>query len=220
MTDFSIARINMIDGQISTSGVVNPQILESFGEVPRELFVPEKLCELAYIDESLDIGQGRFLLSPMVYSKMLQAANPCKSDVVLDVGSGSGYSSAILSPLVTTVIALENNKRQMDKATKLWTQLGACNIVLEDGDLVNGVPEQAPYSLIIINGAVSEVPNKIIDQMDVGGRLITVVRQSFSHIGRATLFIKSQNGDVSSKILFEANIPFLKCFEPSLEFAF
>lgn len=218
--DFPKARVNMIDGQLSTSGVVNEQILESFSYVPREMFVPQKLRDVAYIDESLDIGQGRFLLSPIVYSKMVQAANPCGFDVVLDIGSAYGYSSAILSPLVTTVIALEHNKRQMDKAAKLWEQLGVNNIVLSEGELANGVPEQAPYSLIIINGAVSEVPKKIIDQIDVGGRLVAVVREDSSYVGCATLFIKSHNGDVSCKKLFDANIPFIKGFEPSLEFEF
>ncbi len=220
MTDFSQARINMIDGQISTASVVNPKILESFGFVPRELFVPEKLKDIAYMDESLDIGQGRFLLAPIAYAKMLEAVTPNENDVVLDIGCGSGYSSAILSPLVTTVIALEHNKRQMDKAVKLWEQLGACNIALIEGALTDGVLEQAPYSLIIFNGAVSKIPPKIIDQIGNGGRLIAIIKEADSYVGCATLFAKNCNGDVSSKKLFDANAPFLKGFEPESKFNF
>ncbi len=220
MIDFSQARINMIDGQIKPAGVVDMRVLESFTDIPRELFVPEKLKNIAYTDESLDIGQGRFLLSPIIYAKMVQAAHIRESDVVLDIGSAFGYSSAILSPLVTTVIALEHNKRQMDKATRLWTQLSVCNIALIEGKLPNGVPDQAPYSLIIINGSVSEVPQEIFDQMDNEGRLITIIKETHSSVGRATLFVKNSNGYVSSKKLFDANAPFLKGFDPKTNFVF
>ena len=210
----------MIDGQISTAGVVQEPIIAAFNSIPRELFVPERLSNIAYSDEDIDIGQGRFLIEPIVYAKMIQAANPCETDVVLDIGVGSGYSSAILSSLVTTVIALEHNKRQMDRATKLWAQLGACNIALIEGALTKGVPEQAPYSLIIINGAVEHVPQNIIDQMEVGGRLVAVVKKARQSVGCATLFIKSSAANIASKKLFDAATPFLKGFEPEPVFQF
>ncbi len=220
MTDFSKARINMVDGQISTAGVVNDEILESFKNTPRELFVPEKLRNVAYSDDSLDIGQGRYLLSPMIYAKMLQAVEPKEGDVVLDIASASGYSCAILSPLVTTVIALECNKRQMDKASKLWTQLGTCNIALINGKINEGVPDQAPYSLIIINGAVTKVPKEIINQMGPNSRLITVIKKDNISIGHATLFLKNINGNVSHRKVFDANIPILEEFKSEPKFKF
>lgn len=220
MADFLQTRINMVDGQIHPAGVVDPRILESFETVPRELFVPERLQGVAYTDEDLDIGQGRYLLEPITHAKMMQAVQPVEMDVVLDIGVGAGYSSAILSPMVTTIIALEHNKRQMDKATKLWDRLDVCNVALIEGTLTDGVPEQAPYSLIIINGAVEEVPDNIIDQIDVGGRLIAVIRKAGHAAGQAVLFVKSQSGDVSSKILFDASVPFLKGFEPKVRFEF
>ncbi len=220
MTDFSQARTNMVDGQIHTAGVVDPRILQAFETIPRELFVPEKSQSIAYTDEDIEIGQGRFLLEPITHAKMIQAVQPKKSDIVLDIGIGAGYSSAILSPMVTTIIALETNKRQIDKASRLWNKIGACNIALIEGKLENGVPDQAPYSLIVINGAVSEVPETVLNQMETNGRLITIVKKPGQPIGRATLFMKSKSGTISSKPLFDAAVPFLKGFEPKPQFEF
>lgn len=220
MADFLQTRINMVDGQIHPSSVVDQRILESFKTVPRELFVPERLQGVAYTDENLSIGQGRYLLEPTTHAKMMQAVQPNDDDVVLDIGIGAGYSCAILSPMVTTIIALEHNKRQMDKATKLWDRLGFCNIALIDGKLEDGVPDQAPYSLIVINGAVSAVPDVIIDQLDMGGRLVTVIRETNQSVGQVVMFIKSKTGVVSSKVIFDASAPFLAGFEPKAVFKF
>ena len=117
MTDFIQARKNMVDCQIHPSGIVDGWILESFQNIPRELFVPEKLQGIAYTDENIDIGQGRFLMEPIVHAKLLQAVAPDKSDVVLDIGVGTGYSSAILCPNVSTVVALENNKKRRQSSS-------------------------------------------------------------------------------------------------------
>ncbi|MGH1403103.1 MAG: protein-L-isoaspartate O-methyltransferase family protein [Alphaproteobacteria bacterium] len=221
MTNFSQARKNMVDGQVHTAGVVDPRILDMFSTVPRELFVPEKLQGVSYTDENLDIGQGRCLMEPITHARLLQEARLVESDVVLDIAAGSGYSSAILSPIVSTVIALENNKRQMDKAQRVWDKLDMCNIVLETGKLNEGVTEHAPYSLIVINGSVPEVPDVILKQLAVGGRLVTVIAQKGDTIGQAKLFYKNDNGDVSSKTLFDTGIPFLADFglEDAFQFA-
>ncbi len=218
MINFEQARTNMVDGQIHTAGVVDDGILNAFLTVPREQFVPEKLKGIAYSDEDIDIGQGRYMLEPITHARMLQKAEVCADDVVLDIGSGAGYSSAILSSLVTTVIAVEHNKRQMDKAVKQWDSQGICNVVLIDDVLTDGNAQHAPYSLIIINGAVSEVPDVLFDQLDNGGRLITIIKKPNSVMGSVTLFRKGENGEVSSMPLFEAGTPFLKGFEAVPEF--
>ncbi len=220
MTDFNKARKNMVDGQIHTAGVVDTGILNAFETTPRESFVPEKLKSIAYTDENIDLGQGRFLLEPIVHSKMLQAVLPTTDDTVLEIGSASGYGSAILSQLVTTVFAVENNKRQMDKAVRVWEAGSYCNIVQIEGELEDGAPEHKPYSLIVINGAVEEIPQNIFDQLATGGRLVTVVTKPSANKGMATLFVKSHDGNVSSKPLFDAGIPVLAEFKKKIEFQF
>ncbi len=209
---FSNSRKNMVDGQIHTASVTNADLLQAFETVPRELFVPEKLKSVAYTDANLDLGQGRFLLEPLVYAKMLQACSPCADDVVLDVASGSGYSSVILSHLVNTVISLEKNKRQKDKCERVLQSLDVCNVVLVDGDIVSGAKDHAPYSLIVINGAVCEVPADILNQLAVGGRLVCVLAEKGDSKGSATLFRKSEGGHVSKTYLFDASVPFLPEF--------
>ncbi|MGH1455315.1 MAG: protein-L-isoaspartate O-methyltransferase family protein [Alphaproteobacteria bacterium] len=216
---FSEARKNMVDGQIHTASVTDPNILQAFETVPREVFVPEKLKNVAYTDANLDLGQGRYLLDPIVYARMLQFCAPHSDDVALDVASGSGYSSIILSRLVKTVISLEKNKRQRDKCERVIQSLNVCNVMQVDGGITLGADEYAPYSLIVINGAVSEVPAKILNQLDVGGRLICVLKSDGCSKGTATLFSKSQSGNVSMKVLFDASVPVLAEFAGETEFA-
>ncbi len=220
MPKFSKARENMIDCQIHTAGVVDGPLLRSFGYVPRELFVPERLQGVAYTDENLDIGQGRYLIEPIAHARMLQEAHIGPQDVVLDVASASGYGAAILSPLVTTVIAVEKNKRQIDKASKLWSALSLANVVQIEGDVSQGGPKNSPYSLIVINGAVPRVPEVILEQLDVNGRLVCVIQGAEDVIGQACLFMKNKNGGVSSKSLFEVGLPVLPEFqlEPVFQF--
>ncbi len=219
-TDFAAARANMIDCQIHTAGVVDEGVLNSFATLPRELFVPEKLQNVAYTDESLNIGQGRYLMEPITHAKMVQAAKPNSDDIVLDIGSGSGYSSAILAPLVSTVISLEHNKRQMDKAQRLLERFDLCQVVLENGDLEKGAAAHAPYSLIFINGAVPMVPKEILDQLDINGRLLTIIKETPKSVGHVTKFSKSHDGSISSKTLFDASIPVLDAFLRAEEFQF
>lgn len=220
MKSFKKMRENMVDGQIHTNGVVDEAILNSFLTVPRELFVPEKLQHVSYADENVDIGQGRYLIEPMVHAKMLQQVGVRSDDVVLDIGCGYGYSSAILSSLVTTVIAVEHNKRHCEKAKRVWEKLDLCNIVLVEDALQGGAPEHAPYSLIVINGAVPEVPEAFLDQLDLNGRLVAVVQDAGSVQGQAKLYMKDDQGYVSSIALFDAGIPVLEEFKKEPEFVF
>ncbi len=220
MTNFATARKNMIDGQIHTAGVVDEKILEVFSTIPRELFVPEKLKAMAYLDESIDLGQGRCLMAPIALSKMVDAVTPTASDVALVVGAASGYTSAVLSMLVSTVVSLEKNKRHIDKAERVWAKLELCNIVLENANIVDGAPKHAPYGIIFINGAVESVPDVLIDQLAVGGRLITVVCRRGCMTGQAVLFVKSKDGGASSRPLFDVSVPSLAEFSSDSSFQF
>lgn len=220
MADFKKARENMMDGQVHPFGVVDEKILDVFATVPRELFVPEKLQSVAYIDEDLEIGRGRYLMESKVHAKMLQALDLNETDVALDIGVASGYSSVILSHLVTTVIALENDKAYIEQATKTWQNQNVNNAVMVGGAFDAGAEEHAPYNVIVLNGAVEFVSQTILDQLEVGGRLVTIIRKNQYDVGCVTLFLKSQSGSVSSTPLFDASTPYLQGFEPLKKFAF
>lgn len=220
MINFYQARENMVNGQIETAGVTNLALLDSFGAVPREEFVPEAIQSISYRDEDIDIGHGRYLMSPIVHAKLLQAAQPQSHEVVLDVGCGSGYSSAILSPLVSTVVALDKDEDLLGEAGQCWKALGLCNIASLKGDLRKGAPDGAPFDLIIVNGAVSEIPQILVDQLSDTGRLMTVLKLSGRVMGQAVMVRKNSDGAPSVVPLFDASASYLPEFMPSVTFRF
>lgn len=219
MLDYIKARKNMVDGQIHTAGVVNPLILESFGGTPREIFVPESLRPVVYGDENITVSPGRFILEPITHARLLQAAEPRPSDIVLDVAVGTGYSSAILSSLVMTVIALDKPEFMM-AAQRNWQSLGLCNVVPVEGDPQDGLSSSAPFDLIVVNGAVSEIPAALASQLSDDGRLIAIVKDAGQVMGKAVLVKKNKSGGYASRVLFEAGVPYLPEFKPEPAFCF
>ncbi len=218
MVDFAAARSNMVESQIRTNRVTDPHLLDAFQTTPRERFVPEPLRGIAYIDEDVALGGERFMMEPMVLAKLLQAARPGPGDVALDLGCGSGYATAILSRLVATVVALEVDAALAAAANQTLDELEIDNAVVVEGRLADGYPKQAPYNVILLNGAVSEVPLAIADQLAEGGRLVTVVSVG-PGLGRATL-MRRDSGVISSRILCDAAVPVLPGFEAAPGFVF
>lgn len=210
----------MVERQIHTAGVNDPHILDAYRNIPREAFVPEGLKHIAYMDEDLLLGDGRFLLEPITHARMVQALAPASEHVILDVGGVTGYSAAILSGLVTTVIALEQQKTCLDRAAKIWEGLEICNVAGVKGCLSAGYPENAPYDLVFMNGAVSEMPEKLVEQLTPGGRLITILRKPEFKIGQVTLVKNMGKNEYSTHCLFEAGCPYLPGFEPQPQFVF
>ncbi len=218
MTDFTTARRNMVGSQLRTNKVTSEAVLEAFEIIPRELFLPEKLRGVAYLDEDIALGAGRCLMEPMVLARLLQAARPGPADIALDIGCGSGYATAILSRIVATVVAVESEDLSVEAAASALSKLGLDNAVVVKGDITQGYPGQAPYNVILIGGTVSQVPAIIRDQLAEGGRLVAVVRGD-DGIGRAT-HIERRGGLTSARILFDAAVPQLPEFEPAPGFAF
>ncbi len=219
--NFEQCRENMVDSQIHPLGVVDPRILESFSAIPREKFVNPGQEGIAYCDEDLPLGAGRFLMEPSVHARLLQHAAPRADDVVLDIGCGIGYSSAVLSSLVSTVIALENDQEALTRAESLWGELGCTNIAAYQGALREGLAEHAPFSLILFNGAVSSVPTELLSQLDENSRLLAILSPNPGReAGKAVLIERCPGGHFSDRVLFDANIPCLSGFEPRKEFVF
>lgn len=219
--NFSSPRQHMVDCQLNTNNVYDPQILEVMGRLPRERFVPENMREIAYLDEDIDLGYGRVMMEPMVLGRMIQALAPQSNEVVLDIAGGSGYSAAVLSHLALTVIALDNSPLQ-ERAAQIWAELELTNIADLNGDLEYRCQKNAPFDMIFINGAVAEVPPSLIMQLKADtGRLVCVHRPAGQRNGKAVLVKRSGNGDQWSSVpLFDASVPYLQEFAPKKEFTF
>jgi len=215
--DFGAARRNMVDRQLRTNKVTDEAVLEALNEIPRERFVPEELRSAAYIDEDVPLGAGRYLIEPMVYARMLQAAEVQRGDLVLDLGCGSGYSTAVLSRLANMVVALESDPALARRTGAALADLSIDNALVVEGPLQEGWPAQAPYNLIVLGGAAEQIPESISGQLAEGGRLVGVeIRRG---VGRAMLYLR-RRGVVSGRPLFDAAVPILPglATEPSFVF--
>jgi protein-L-isoaspartate(D-aspartate) O-methyltransferase len=218
MVDYAAARRNMVESQIRTNKVTDAALLDAFESIPRELFVPERLRGIAYVDEDIALANGRFVMEPMILARLLQAARPEPDDIALDIGCATGYATAILSRLVATVVALEGEAALATEANRTLGELEIDNAVVVESPLTEGYPKQAPYNVIVLNGAVAEIPPAISDQLADGGRLVTVVKGD-AGMGRARLMQRS-GGVVSSRILFDAGLPMLPGFAVEPGFVF
>jgi len=220
--DFEEQRVKLVDGQLRTTDVTSLSLLDAFLDVPRELFVPPRRKSLAYIDEDIEITPPaspvrRFLMEASPFAKMLQLADIAPGDFVLDVGTGTGYSAAILSKLAGSVIALEADAALADEASANLAELGCDNVAVVQAALPGGYGSEAPYDVIVIEGAVDKVPDALFEQLKEGGRLVVV--EGYGNAGVARLYLK-QGGIVSGRRGFNAAIKPLPGFqkEPAFEF--
>ena len=169
---FDQMRRAMVVSQLRTTAVNDPRVLAAMGEVPRERFVPRENASLAYADRAIPLGQGRALNPPMVIGRLLTEARVGSGDRVLLIGAGTGYSAELLGRLAGSVVAVEQDRALLAQAREAVT---ASNVRLIEGDLAVGWADGAPYDLIVIDGAVEEVPPALIDQLAEGGRLAAVI---------------------------------------------
>ncbi len=223
MTDYSLARRTMVDRQIRTADVTDRRILTAIGEVPRELFSPPELRPLAYSDADLPLtksgtnGPGRYLVEPTILARLIQLAEIGEDDIVLDIGCGTGYSSAVLSLIANSVVALEENEDLAETATETLLELDIGNVAVLTGPLSEGFASEGPYDVIVMAAAVEEVPPALLDQLKKGGRLVTIIGDGPS--GMATLFYRN-GGEVSRRSAFSAPAPTLPGFAKPKSFEF
>jgi len=189
--------------------------------VAREVFVPQAARGIAYVDEEIPVGNGRRLLEPMVLARMLQDARISPRDVVLDIGCATGYSTAVLAQLASSVVAVESDPELFAQASKNLPAQGVDSATLVNGPLTAGHAARAPYDVIVINGAVAEVPQALLDQLADGGRLVTVVayNHEIAKLGQVRLYRRT-GGTISSVSLFEAAAQVLPGFEFKPRFVF
>lgn len=208
-SDFSQQRDMMVEGQLRTRDVTNVPVVNAFREIPRELFVPEARRSLSYIDEDLEVfapvdnAPARYLIEPAVFARLLQLGAIKSSDLVLDVGCATGYSTAIISRIASFVVGLEANADLAATASATLAELDCGNASVQVGDLEAGHAAQGPYDLIVLQGSVEYVPDALLDQLGEGGRLVAVLGSG--NAARAHLFIKD-DGVVSRRSDFNAAI--------------
>ncbi len=220
MTDFNQSRRKMVDNQLRTNDVTDHQILDAMEVVPRERFVPASKRAVAYIDEDLPIGasgSGRYLMKPHIFGKLIQLAQISPDDIVLVIGAGSGYSTAVAAKLAASVVALEENAELARDAGDLLVDLGTENAVVVEGPLVEGYAAEGPYDVILIDGAVEVLPEALLNQLKSDGRLVVIEGQGGA--GVAKLYQKSGEA-VSGRFAFNASAALLPGFAQAAEFTF
>lgn len=215
--DFATARTNMVESQIRPNGVTDLRLLNAMLQIPREAFVPPTKRGIAYLGDDLEIAPGRYLIDPMIFAKMVDAADIQVTDTVLDVGCATGYSTAVLARLADTVIGLECDPALAEQANRALSGLGIDNAVVIAGDLHEGYPQQAPYDVIFLNGSVEELPQGLKQQLKEGGRLLAILREG--RIGRAMLFERTGNV-VSGRSIFDGLVAPLPGFRKERGFVF
>jgi protein-L-isoaspartate(D-aspartate) O-methyltransferase len=221
MSGFSTARQNMVDGQVRPSDVTDINIINAMLEVPREAFVPPSARALAYLDLDLDVSEGaatkRFLIKPVVTAKMLQAAEIGDTDNVLVVGCATGYSAAVVARLAGRVTATESDPALAAKARDILSHAGFGHVTVEAAAAAEGNAANAPYDVIILDGATEIIPDRLYQQLREGGRLVGVF--AMTRPPRAMIVTRS-HGDFGNRALFDAVAPVLPGLERLPTFVF
>jgi protein-L-isoaspartate(D-aspartate) O-methyltransferase len=221
MSGFSTARQNMVDCQVRPSDVTDNRIIDAMLAVPREAFVPENQRAMAYLDLDLDVSEGafpkRFLIKPVVIAKMLQAAEIGDTDHVLVAGCATGYTAAVVAKLAGRVTATESDQAHAAKTGEVLAELGLGNVTLRAAAAADGDPENAPYDVIVLDGATEITPDRLYRQLKEGGRLVGVF--AMTRPPRA-MIVTHSHGDFGSRALFDAAVPVLPGLERRPEFVF
>lgn len=217
MIDFETSRTMMVDTQVRPSDVTKFPIIDALLHVPREDYVPDNQREAAYIGENIAIGGGRVLLEPRTLAKMLDAIDIQPSDVVLDLGCGLGYSTAVLAQLAEFVVAVEDDSSRAQEAQTNLSSHGVDNAAVFEGPLDAGAAKNGPYDAVLLQGAVDQVPAAVLDQIKEGGRIIAIFAEDqlgVVRIGRKT------DGAVNWRMSFNATAPVLDGFAKEAAFTF
>lgn len=217
MADYQNRRTLMVDTQVRPSDVTKFPIIDALLNVAREDYVPDSKREAAYIGENIDIGEGRVLLEPRTLAKMLDAADIQRTDVVLDLGCGLGYSTAVLALMAEFVVAVEDDSARAEEAQQNLSSYGVDNAAVFEGPLADGAAKNGPYDLIMLQGAVEVMPQALVEQVKEGGRIIAIFADGALGVVRIGRKI---DGVMNWRMAFNAAAPVLSGFAKEAEFTF
>ncbi|KAA8605772.1 protein-L-isoaspartate O-methyltransferase [Salipiger aestuarii] len=216
MTDFATRRRVMVDTQVRPSDVSKFPIIDAMLRVPRELFVPDSEVEAAYAGDNLRLSRDRVVLEPRTLAKILDALGVDADDLVLDIGAGLGYSSAVIARIAEAVVAVEEDEGLAAEAQSLLGE-HADNVLLHIGPLAGGAAAHGPYDAIVIEGGVSILPDALTDQLKDGGRIACIFMEGA--LGTVRIGWKI-DGAITWRFAFNASAPVLPGFEKKAAFAF
>jgi len=212
------ARFNMVESQIRTWEVLDQTVLDLLLTVRREEFVPEKYRDLAFADMEIPLGHDEVMLAPKMEARMIQELDVRKTDRILEIGTGSGYVTALLAKLGGQVVSVERIKEFTQAATRRLAGHGMQNLQLHVGDGSEGWPAQAPYDVILLTGSVPVLPEPFRQQLAIGGRLLAVIGDAT--IMTASLVTRVSDSAFNSVGLFETSIPPLRNVRQPERFVF
>lgn len=213
----SAARQHMIDGHLLPNDVTDQNVVDAIASVDRTVFVPEQSKGVAYIDKSIQVSPGRYMMEPLAFAKLLSSANIECHELVLDIAPTTGYSSAVLSKMAEAVVAIEEDKKLAEIATQNLADEDCDNVAVINAPHKSGLANQGPYDLIFIGGMIDEVPVELLEQLNDGGRVLCVLNQN--GFGRAAL-VSYKNENMGVRILFDTSAPKLAGFEKARGFEF
>ncbi|MCW9023516.1 MAG: protein-L-isoaspartate O-methyltransferase [Gammaproteobacteria bacterium] len=199
------ARENMIKQQLRTWEVLDEQVLELISQVPREDFVPPAYKNLAYGDVPLPIGEGQTMMNPKQEAHIIQAIKVQSNEDVLEVGTGSGYLTALLAKQAKHVYSVEYYDSLLEQAREKLSQQGINNVTLEQGDASQGWSARSMYEVIVITGSIPILPQIFLDSLTIGGRLFAIIGDY--PLMEATLITRTGNTEWSTDVLFETELP-------------
>jgi len=202
-----LARFNMIEQQIRPAEVLDPRVLEVVANTPREAFVPAGYRDLAFSDINIPLPNGQVMMKPIMEGRLLQALNIRPEDSILEIGTGSGYFTALLSRLGKQVHSVEIDVDIMAAARKRLATQGIDNVTLLQGDAAQGWDQDGPFDVIAITGSLPILPDSFQQQLTVDGRMVAIVGQS--PVMQVLLTTRMTETEWNSKCLFETDFPAL-----------
>jgi protein-L-isoaspartate(D-aspartate) O-methyltransferase len=217
MTDFTALRTAMVDCQVRPNDVTRYPIIDALLRMPREEFVPAELQSIAYSEKHIELSPGRVLLDSRTFSKMLDALDIQPDELVLDVGCGYGYSSAIVSRLAQAVVSIEEIDSLAQEAESSLMGQNIDNVVFHTGPLVDGVADHGPYDVILLQGGIEVFPETLRGQLKPGGRVAAIFVDGGAGVCR--IGINGETG-LSWRRAFDATAPLLPGFEAAKSFEF